>query len=106
VQEPVDLLVDRGDDRPEPVTRVLAGDPAGEVEVDGAVDRLDPRSLRPRDDETGRRDAAGHEPRPLLDEVVGRGSLLERHPSILRRPRPGRNGREGGGASRLFDTVS
>ena len=41
----VDLLVDRGDDRREAVAGVLAGDPAGEVEVDGAVDGLDLRTL-------------------------------------------------------------
>ena len=45
VQEAVDLLVDRRDDRCEAVARVLAGDPAREVEVDGPVGGLDLRTF-------------------------------------------------------------
>ena len=79
VQEAVDLLVDRGHDRREAVARVLAGDPAGEVEVEGAVGRLDLRSLGPRHHETRRRDAARDEALPRFEDVVGRRALTERH---------------------------
>ena len=46
VEELVDLLVDRCNDRREPVPRVLARDPAREIEVDGC--RRPPRPVRPR----------------------------------------------------------
>ena len=69
VQEPVDLLVDRCDDWREAVPDVLAGNPAGKVEVDTAVGSLDLRSLRPHDHEPRRRDAACDVPLPLLEEI-------------------------------------
>ena len=85
VQEAVDLLVDRGHDGREAVARVLAGDPAGEVEVEGAVGRLDLRALGPRHHETRRRDAARDEALPGFEDVVGRRALAERHAAILSR---------------------
>ena len=45
VQVAVDLLVDGRDDGAEAVARVLAADPAGEVEVAAAVDVADPAPL-------------------------------------------------------------
>jgi hypothetical protein len=77
VEEGVDLLVDRGDDGAEAVARVLAGDPAGEVEVDRAVDCLDLRSLGATDDEPRRRDSAGDVPPPGFEQVVGGGALAQ-----------------------------
>ena len=85
VQETVDLLVDRGDDGREPVTRVLAGDPAGEVEVDGAVGGLDLRALGAHDHESRRRDAARDEALPRFEDVVCGRVLAKRHAAILSR---------------------
>ena len=51
VQVAVDLLVDRGDGRREPVAGVLAAEPAGEVDVLAAVDVPDACAFRPVDDE-------------------------------------------------------
>ena len=85
VEEAVDLLVDRGDDGREPVTGVLAGDPAGEVEVDRAVGGLDLRALGAHDDEPRRRDAARDETLACFEDVVCRRVLAERHAAILSR---------------------
>ena len=85
VQEAVNLLVDRGDDRREPVARVLAGDPAGEVQIDGAVRRLDLRPLGAYDHEARRRNAARDEALACFEDVVDRGALAKRHAAILSR---------------------
>ena len=88
VQEAIDLLVDRGDHWPEAVPGVLTGDPAGEVEIDGSVGRLDARALRPRDHERRRRDASRDVAAARLEDVGGRCGLVERHGAILSRPAP------------------
>jgi hypothetical protein len=85
VQEAVDLLVDRHHHRREPVARVLAGDPAGEIEVERPVGRLDVRAFGARDDEAGRRDAARDEALARFEDVVDRRALAERHAAILSR---------------------
>ena len=85
VQETVDLLVDRGDDGREPVTRVLAGDPAREVEVDGAVGGLDLCALGAHDHESRRRDAARDEALARFEDVVCGRVLAKRHAAILSR---------------------
>ena len=85
VQEAVDLLVDRGDDRREAVARVLAGDPAREVQIDGAVRRLDLRPLGACDHEARGRNAARDEALACFEDVVGRRALAERHAAIVSR---------------------
>ena len=84
VQEAVDLLVDRGDDRRVAVAGVLAGDPAGEVEVERAVGGLHLRSDRAGDDELRCRDPARDVAGARLEDVVDR-VLPERHRAILSR---------------------
>ena len=85
VQEAVDLLVDRRHHRREAVARVLAGDPAREVEVERPVGRLDLRALGARDDQAGRRDAPRDEALARFEDVVDRRALAERHAAILSR---------------------
>ena len=82
VQEAVDLLVDRGDDRREAVAGVLAGDPAGEVEVDRAVGRLHLRPVCTGDDELRSRDTSRDVAGTRLEDVVSH-TLPEGHRAIL-----------------------
>src|SRR5581483_9775164 len=79
VQVPVDLLVDGPDDRRVPVPEVLAGDPAGEVEVLVAVGVPELRAPRAGDDEIGRRDTARDVPLAVAPDGVGAGVLLDSH---------------------------
>jgi hypothetical protein len=58
VQVEVELLADRSHDRREEMARVLAADPAGEVEQAPPVGSLDPGALGTRDHELRCRDAA------------------------------------------------
>ena len=53
VQVAVDLLVDRGDRGRKTVAEVLAGEPAGEVDVLAPVHVHDPRALCARDESGG-----------------------------------------------------
>src|SRR5579884_930006 len=55
----IDLLVDGRDHRGRPVAEVLAGDPAGEVEILAAVDVPHARAFGAGDDEGRRGDPAG-----------------------------------------------
>jgi hypothetical protein len=77
--------VDRGDNGREAVARVLAGDPAREVEVDGAVGGLDLRALGAHDHESRRRDTARNEALARVEDVVGGRVLAKRHAAILSR---------------------
>ena len=106
VEELVDLLVDRRDDRREPVPRVLAGDPAREVEVDGAVGRLDLCALGAHDHEPGSRDASRDVALPRLEDVVDRRALPERHAAILPARAAARNGRPGDAFRPPFDKMA
>ena len=85
MQETVDLLVDRSDDGREPVARVLAGDPAREIEIDGAVGGLDLRALGAHDHESRRRDAPRYEARARFEDGVCGRVLAKRHAAILSR---------------------
>ena len=75
----VDLLVDRGDDSLGTVAGVLAGDPAGEVEVGPPVGVDEACALRALDHEPRRRHASSHVPPPRLDQPLGRARLPDRH---------------------------
>ena len=78
MEEQTKRLEDRIDDRRETVTRVLASDPAGEVDEHSPVDVGHARTVGTGDDETRRRHAAAHVARPVgEDPVVGK---------VLRRP--------------------
>ena len=92
VQVAVDLLVDRGDRRGEPVARVLAAEPAGEIDVLAAVDVPDPCAFRPIDDERRCRHPAGHVTLTRGDHALAGPHLLQRHGPI--HPTNGPRGQE------------
>ena len=71
VEVAVDLLVDRGHDGRRAVAEVLARDPAGEVEELAPVGVPDPRPVGARDDERGRRNAAGDVALAGCEELLG-----------------------------------
>ena len=79
VQVAVDLLVDRGDDRLEAVPRVLAGDPAREVEERPPVGIGDVRAFGARHDETRGRHAARDVPPARLGDSFARALLYLCH---------------------------
>ena len=75
----VDLLVDRRNDVRMPCARVLAADPAGEVEVASTVRVLHPHALGPGDGDRGDRDATRDVPVTQLEEPLVGSSFLKRH---------------------------
>ena len=83
VQIAVGLVVDRSDRRRQSVARVLAPEPAGEVDVGVAVDVLDAGALGARDDERRRRHAHGDIPLPRVQHLFRRAPLLQRHSRSL-----------------------
>jgi hypothetical protein len=91
VQIAVGLLVDRVDDRPEPVAGVLAGDPAREVDERPAVDGGHARALCSADDQPRRRHRTRDEPRAIRQHAL-RGARLRRlHRAIIATSRPTRH---------------
>ncbi len=82
VQVAVDLLMDRGDRRRQPMAGVLATEPAGEVDVLATVDVPDPRALGPVDDERRCRDPARHVSLTRCDHALAGPHLLQRHGPI------------------------
>src|SRR5207253_7342687 len=81
VQVAVDLLVDRAHDGRVAVTEVLAGDPAGEVDVLAPVGVPDARAPGPGDDELGGGDAAGDEALAVPQHLLGGRLFLDSHRS-------------------------
>ena len=79
VEVAVDLLVDRGHRGREPVARVLAAEPAGEVDVDLAVDVLDLGPFGTGDDDRRRGDPARHVSLARGDHALRGRALLDRH---------------------------
>jgi len=79
VQVAVDLGVDRGRDGLEAVPRVLAADPAGEVDVFVAVDVDDGGAVGAVDDESWSRHAARDPAGPLLEDAAGGRVLPHGH---------------------------
>ena len=69
------------------MARVLAAEPAGEVDVFAAVDVPEPRAFGTGDDERCRRDATGDVALPLFADAFGLGSLLDCHRYFFRSAR-------------------
>src|SRR5207248_2206545 len=85
VEEAVDLLVDRLDDRWQPVAEVLAADAAGEVEVLAALGVPDAGPFGAGDDERRGRDAARDVTLALgADALAAEGCRLD---AMRHRPR-------------------
>ena len=83
MQIAVGLLVDRRDDGGRSVTRVLAAETAGEVDVLAAVDVPDARALGAIDDERRRRDSAGDIAVACVLNGLARRPLRDLHRSSL-----------------------
>ena len=79
VEVAVGLLVDGGDHRLEAVARVLAGDPAGEVDVAAPVDVPHPCAFRASDDDLRGGDPARDVPVALGEHTFRRGLLTGGH---------------------------
>ncbi len=83
VQVPICLLLDRLDDRGMPVARVLAADPAREVDVGAPVRVGDARALGVRDDELRRRHARRDVARAVGEDPLRRCRVSRLHRGII-----------------------
>ena len=83
VEVRVDLFLHGRDGRRQPVARVLAAEPAGEVDVRLAVHVFDPGALRARDDDRRGRDPTRHVLLAGGQDALALGPLLHRHETIL-----------------------
>ena len=83
VEVAIGLHVDRGDHRGQAVAGVLAAEPAGEVDVGLAVDVLDAHALGTGDHERRSGHAHSDIALPRVQDLLGRGPLLQRHSRSL-----------------------
>jgi hypothetical protein len=83
VQVAIGLLLDRLDDRRIAVTRVLAADSTGEIDVAPTVRICDARALRVRDDELRRRHPGSDVARAVGEDPLGRGGIGGLHRRII-----------------------
>jgi hypothetical protein len=83
VEVRVDLFVHGRDGGRQPVARVLAAEPAGEIDVRLAVHVFDPGVFRARDDDRRGLDPARHVLLAAGQDALALGPLLHRHETIL-----------------------